>query len=102
VALAAALETDEDGVARLRAALGPSSDEILREILSHDCDVFVRLLDGSFREYQRSTLKWWQAIAPQLPAGRPVYFVSSNSHSLANLIGGYSRLQPEEIVAFLP
>jgi hypothetical protein len=100
-ALAGALGTDEEGVARLRGALGPSSDDILREIIAHDCDVFVRLLDGSFSEYQRSTLKWWQAIAPHVPSGRPVYFVSSNSHSLANLVGGYARAHRDEIVAFL-
>jgi hypothetical protein len=100
-ALAGALGTDEVGVARLRGALGSSSDDILREIIAHDCDVFVRLLDGSFSEYQRSTLKWWQAIAPHVPSGRPVYFVSSNSHSFANLVGGYARAHRDEIVAFL-
>jgi hypothetical protein len=100
-ALGAALGTDEAGVARLRGALGPSSDQILRDMIAHDCDVFVRLLDGSFREYQRSAQRWWNAIAPTVPQGRPVYFVSSNSHSLANLLGGYARTHREEIVAFL-
>jgi hypothetical protein len=100
-ALAGALGADEQGVARLRGALGPSSSDILREIIAHDCDVFVRLLDGSFSEYQRSTLKWWQAIAPHVPSGRPVYFVSSNSHSFANLVGGYARAHREAIVEFL-
>ena len=100
-ALAAALASDGDDVARLRGALGPSSDQILRDMIAHDCDVFVRLLDGSFREYQRSAQRWWNAIAPSVPQGRPVYFVSSNSHSLANLLGGYARAHREEIVAFL-
>jgi hypothetical protein len=100
-ALASALGTDEAGVARLRGALGPSSDQILRDMIAHDCDLFVRLLDGSFREYQRSTQRWWNAIAPAVPPGRPVYFVSSNSHSLANLLGGYARHHRDEIVAFL-
>jgi hypothetical protein len=63
--------------------------------------MFVRLLDGSFREYQRSTLRWWHAIAPLVPQNRPIYFVSSNSHSLANLLGGYARLHSKEIVEFL-
>jgi hypothetical protein len=63
--------------------------------------VFVRLLDGSFREYQRSAQRWWNAIASSVPQGRPVYFVSSNSHSLANLLGGYARAHRDEIVAFL-
>ncbi|HEY5926814.1 MAG TPA: hypothetical protein VIV11_34240 [Kofleriaceae bacterium] len=100
-ALAAALGCDDVDVARLRGALGPASDQILRDMIAHDCDVFVRLLDGSFREYQRSAQRWWNAIAPTVPQGRPVYFVSSNSHSLANLLGGYARAHRDEIVAFL-
>jgi len=100
-ALASALGTDEVGIARLRGALGASSDRILRDMIKHDCDVFVRLLDGSFREYQRSGQRWWNAIAPHVPASRPVYFVSSNSHSLANLLGGYARAHRNEIVEFL-
>ncbi|MDB4954563.1 MAG: hypothetical protein JWO36_2132 [Myxococcales bacterium] len=101
IGLASAVGVDEIGVARLRAALGPSSNDVLRDMLKHDCDLFVRLLDGSFREYQRSTQRWWNAISPAVPTGRPVYFVSSNSHSLANLFGGYARKHEAEIVDFL-
>jgi hypothetical protein len=101
IKLAEAVGVDEIGVARLRAALGPSANDVLRDMLKHDCDLFVRLLDGSFREYQRSTQRWWNAIAPAVPTGRPVYFVSSNSHSLANLFGGYARKHEAEIVDFL-
>ncbi|MDX2091712.1 MAG: hypothetical protein SFX73_27880 [Kofleriaceae bacterium] len=90
-----------DEVARLRGALGPRSNDILRDMIAHDCDVFVRLLDGSFREYQRSAQRWFQAISPAIPPGRPVYFVSSNSHSMANLLGGYARAHRAEIVDFL-
>jgi uncharacterized protein DUF6909 len=88
-------------VARLRGALGAHSDDTLRDMIAHDCDLFVRLLDGSFREYQRSAQRWYQAIAPSVPSDRPVYFVSSNSHSLANLLGGYARNHRAEILAFL-
>jgi len=92
---------DDTAVARLRGALGPRSNDILRDMIAHDCDLFVRLLDGSFREYQRSAQRWYQGIAPSVPPGRPVYFVSSNSHSLANLLGGYARNHKAEILAFL-
>jgi len=90
-----------DAVLRLRGALGPRSNDILGDMIAHDCDLFVRLLDGSFREYQRSAQRWWQAIAPAVPPARPVYFISSNSHSLANLLGGYARRHKDEIIAFL-
>ena len=101
VVVATALGTDEAGVARLRGALGASSNDILRDMIAHDCDLFVRLLDGSFREYSRQATRWWNAISPNVPVGRPIYFVSSNSHSLANLVGGYARAHRDEIVAFL-
>src|SRR5258705_2643880 len=97
----AAAPRDAAAVARLRGALGPRSSDILRDIIAHDCNLFVRLLDGSYREYQRSAQRWYQAIAPAVPAARPVYFVSSNSHSLANLLGGYARHHRDEILAFL-
>ncbi len=100
VALASALGAEEP-VLRLRGALGPRSNDILRDMITHDCDLFLRLLDGSFREYQRSAQRWFQAIAPAIPQGRPVYFISSNSHSLANLLGGYARAHRQEIVDFL-
>lgn len=100
-AVAAALGTDHAGIARLRAALGARSNEVLQHMLMHECDVSVRLLDGSLREYQRQALRWWNAIAPNIDAGRPIYFVSSNSHSLANLLGGYARIHSDEIVEFL-
>jgi hypothetical protein len=99
-ALAAALGGDS-AVIRLRGALGPRSTEILGDMIAHDCDLFVRLLDGSFREYQRSAQRWYQAIAAAVPSGRPVYFVSSNSHSIANLLGGYARNHRDDLLAFL-
>ncbi|HEY6177400.1 MAG TPA: hypothetical protein VIX73_23245, partial [Kofleriaceae bacterium] len=82
-------------------AIMSRSDDTLRDMIAHDCDLFVRLLDGSFREYQRSAQRWYQAIAPSVPSDRPVYFVSSNSHSLANLLGGYARNHRGEILAYL-
>ena len=99
-ALAGALGAAEP-VLRLRGALGPRSNDVLHDMITHDCDLFIRLLDGSFREYQRSAQRWFQAIAPAIPEGRPVYFISSNSHSLANLLGGYARGHRQEIVDFL-
>jgi len=101
IGLAAALGTDDVGIARLRGALGPSSNAILADMINHDCDLFVRLLDGSQREYQKQAGRWWQAIAPSVPPNRPLYFVSSNSHAFANMMGGYARMHREAIVAFL-
>ncbi len=99
--LANHLGMDLEGVGTLQAALGSQWRDVVSEMVSHDCDVSVRLLDGSFREYQRTSQRWWNAIAPSVPTGRPIYFVSSNSHSMANLLGGYSRHYRDDIVAYL-
>jgi hypothetical protein len=103
-ALATILETDADGLASLRAALGPGWRAALATIASREEDLWMRLLDGSFREYQRSAQTWWRAIEPTIGSGggeRPIYFVSSNSHSLANLLGGYVTGHRAPIVDFL-
>ncbi len=89
------------GLAPLTAALGPDWKTTLVHIQRHECDLTLRLLDGSFREYQRSAQTWWRAIEPHYVGGgheRPIYFVSSNSHSLANLCGGYVTRRREAIV----
>ena len=99
--LSNALGIDAAGLATLRAALGENWRERLPHLVDHECDLSMRLLDGSFREYQRTAHRWWNAIAQSLPASRPVYFVSSNGHSLANLLGGYARRHRHEIVEFL-
>lgn len=99
--LCAALRLDAGGLSTLRAALGESWRERLAVIVERECDLSMRLLDGSFREYQRTAHRWWHAISGACPAGRPVYFVSSNGHSLANLLGGYARRHRADIVAFL-
>jgi hypothetical protein len=111
-AIAGALGLDAEGMDRLRSALGASWRAVIDAMPARDCDMFMRLLDGSFREYQRQTQRWWNAIAPALHAAprstaadsddaRPIYFVSSNSHSLANLVGGYAHAHRDDIIAYL-
>ena len=93
--LAAALGVGEGEVERLREALGSGERAGLAGLASRRSDLRIRLLAGSFSEYQRAAQLWWRGVersyAPD-PAERlhPVYFVSSNTHSLANLLGGYA------------
>lgn len=87
------------------------------EIIVGDADAFwpsfikqslhfnVRLLSGSYVEYMRATQQWWNHIsevASDLSVGtRPIYFVSSNLHSLANLVTGTAVDQKAAIISFL-
>jgi hypothetical protein len=101
--LAAQLGIEPDGVATLRAALVGGFAEGLAAIADHEMDLTVRLLDGSFSEYQRSAGTWWRAIesARSMLARRPVYFVSSNTHSLVNLLGGYAFAHQDALLDFI-
>lgn len=103
--LEAALGIDAHGLSMLKAALAEGWDEGLRELARRPADLAIRLLSGSFSQYQRAAHRWWSGIEPaylreQRPKRRPVYFVSSNMHSLVNLVGGYPRAHRDQILAF--
>lgn len=64
----------------------------------------VRLLSASYVDYRRATRYWWKYIAESVPtplAERTVYFVSSNTHSLVNLLTGCALRREEELVRFI-
>lgn len=63
----------------------------------------IRLLNGSLTEYRRATHAWWdhiESFCPELRE-RPVYFVSSNTHSLVNLISGFALENRESLLHYL-
>jgi hypothetical protein len=103
--LSALLGLDAAGVAVLCSALGDSMDAALRAIVVRESDLRLRVLSTTYTGYQRAAHRWWSGIehtylreaAPRRP---PVYFVSSNTHSLLNLVGGYARAHRDAIVDF--
>lgn len=101
--IGAALGLDEGDLATLRGALGSGWAQSLGMIARAGLDVSLRLLAGTLLEYRRATQRWWQGIesAYRQPeaAPRPVYFVSSNTHALCNLLGDYARVNRERILA---
>ena len=99
------LGLDPHGLDQLRAALGPEWKQGLAQIAARRCDLSVRLLAGTYEQYQRASQRWWSGIEPaylrpEPPRRRPIYFVSSNTHSLVNLLGGYAREHQGQIVDF--
>jgi len=65
--------------------------------------ISIRLLAGSLNDYRRATLLWWENIEDQCLCGfdRPVYFVSSNDHSLVNLTSGFALENETDLVDFI-
>jgi hypothetical protein len=103
--LAAVLGIDDEGVQILVAALDGDWLVGLRAIAARACDLSIRVLSGSYSQYQRASQRWWSGIEPtylraQEPRRPPIYFVSSNTHSLLNVLGGYARAHRDEIVEY--
>lgn len=76
-----------------------------RGLWERPMDLRIRMLAASYSQYQRAAQRWWSGIEPayvrtKQPRRPPVYFVSSNTHAIANLVGGYARAHSEEIVAW--
>lgn len=68
-------------------------------------DIKVTVLGSGLSDYRRSVQFWWQKVAEgaaeQRVTERPLYFVSSNIHSLVNLVGGYAWEFADEIAKFI-
>jgi hypothetical protein len=96
--------TPEDWV-RLREAWGSKFVERTALINADRLSLRVRMLGGTQVGYARLTRKWWSPVAAHLAsnglADRPLYFVSSNTHSLVNIVTGVAREREDELVEFV-
>ncbi len=91
---------------RLRDGWGEQFGERMRLIEDQRLSLRVRMLGGTNTGYSRLTRRWWAPVSAALdPEGsvteRPLYFVSSNTHSLINIVTGIAREREPELVAFV-
>ena len=88
---------------RLHAVWGNTFTAILKKVASRRCNFGIRLLSGSLSEYWRATRMWWHNIEQHVPQviDRPVYFISSNTHSIPNLLTGYALSMKQSLLKYL-
>ena len=102
---AQALGGSEEDWSRLREAWGGALLERLADVADRRLNLRMRMLGGSAVGYARMTRRWWKPVhdnlAEQELADRPVYFVSSNTHSIVNLVTGTARTREPEITAWI-
>jgi len=102
---AEALGGAADDWTRLREAWGERFDERLRLIAERRLNMRVRMLGGTQVGYARMTRRWWAPVHERLAeeglADAPMYFVSSNTHSLVNIATGVAREREEMLVEFV-
>lgn len=89
---------------RLEVIWGDRLWETLLEIGRHRKSFNLRMLGGSHVGYVRAARKWWTPVKNVLDklgqSDRPVYFVSSNTHGLANLLSGVMLSRADELTRF--
>ncbi len=101
--LAEWLQVTEDDLERLRIIWKEKFLEKFKQIKSKKCAFRVNLLGGPLSEYWRATRAWWENIENKFPAvlEQPIYFVSSNTHSIANMVTGFALKKKDLIEEFI-
>jgi len=101
--LANMLEIPIDDFDRLFAIWDQEFGAKLERIAASACDFRVRLLSGSLNEYRRARNAWWENIEQASPniRERAVYFVSSNTHSMLNIVSGFAVQRQDQLIQFL-
>ena len=104
-AVRSALQLSAEDYGKLKKAWGAALRPNLQAVARQEKDFALRLLAGSFTDYRRAAQGWWQNIERALSdihlRDRSIYFVSSNTHSLANLLSGYALTQRESLLDYL-
>ncbi|MBM3129053.1 MAG: hypothetical protein FJ009_10590 [Chloroflexi bacterium] len=102
--LARVLRLDAADLETLENIWGGNLIANLQTISATTKEFVLRLLAGSLLDYRKATRHWWNNIARGAASaleGRPVYFVSSNTHSLANVISGFARARERDLIQYI-
>jgi hypothetical protein len=101
--LCALLQVSQDDLERLKVIWGASFSANLKAMQRKECSISIRLLGGSFAQYMKATHEWFENVRSAFPeiTARPVYFVSSNTHSIINVITGFALQHAAELETFL-
>lgn len=98
------LHIQEDDWARLEVIWGDRLWENLHYIGTHRKSFRLQMLGGSHVGYVRATHQWWAPVEKLLSehnlTERPVYFVSSNTHSMVNVMSGSLIRRENELIKF--
>jgi hypothetical protein len=105
--LAAALRMETDELRRLEIVWGERFISNLDKIAQARKHISIRQLAGSLAAYRRAMATWWRELQEQVssegadPEQRHVYFVSSNTHSLVNLLVGFARREESNLIGYI-
>jgi hypothetical protein len=92
---------------KIKIALGKNWRIRLKRMYFHTQNIRLRLLAGSWIDYSKTTQRWWKNLAFNVSENfhlshRSIYFVSSNTHSLLNLITGFAKKSEKKLLTLAP
>ncbi len=104
-ALCQALGIETEDFERLYLVWSASWDDKIRTVATRPLDIRLNSLASGFNDYRKAVENWWddlvRAADETYVEFRPTYFVSSNPHSLPNLLSGQALKHQEDILAFV-
>jgi hypothetical protein len=90
---------------RLKAAWGDQFAENLQSIAATKTRLTIQMHGGTYVGYTRTTRTWLRPVERFLRdndlAERPLYFVSSNTHSIVNTLSGAARRRRDQLVQYV-
>jgi hypothetical protein len=90
---------------RLKAAWNDQFEANVRTLATTKTRLTIQMHGGTYVGYTRSTRAWWRPIERHLRdldlADRPLYFVSSNTHSIVNVLSGTARRRRDQLIRFV-
>lgn len=106
--LAEHLKMDRDDLQRLEIVWQADFVETMLYVADAPKDFGIKMISGSLADYRRASASWWEEMRQSvLDAGgpdvekRPIYFVSSNTHALVNLLTGFAKRYEENLVNYV-
>lgn len=104
-ALRDALRLSDVDFERLRMIWGANLLPNLAKVAVDHKRIDMRMLSGTYLGYGRSVRHWWRPVQQILDehglGERPVYFVSSNTHSIINVVSGVAARRRKELTGFI-
>ena len=90
---------------RLRGAWGITFWQTLEAVGATEKSMTLQMLGGTHTGYTRVAQRWWRPIRAHFQQrdllNRPVYFISSNTHSVANVLSGTARRRRDTLIRYV-
>ncbi|MGB7340897.1 MAG: hypothetical protein WBC91_18515 [Phototrophicaceae bacterium] len=106
--LADRLKMNRDDLQRLEIVWQDDFVDTMLLVAQAPKDFGIKMISGSLADYRSATASWWDEMRQSvLDAGgpdvekRPVYFVSSNTHALVNLLTGVAKRYEANLVDYV-